>query len=151
MKGIYKAFMFLLIFQMMAFTLGVLGVFPISMYSDIDFEDFNDNTDWIDYIKDFFGAGYDSFDEVLTLLGISGLVFGAAIALCIMQGSIVPLMMGIFGVMAIHMLSTSREFLGSMFEHGGVAVVYLGICLFVALGTLILFAIIEAPMGGDGG
>ena len=153
MKGIYKAFLFLLIFQMTAMTISVLGVFPksMSMYSDINFNNLDQNSNWWEYISYFFGAGYGDFTTTLATLGISGIVFGAGIFLAFINGNITPFMVSIFGVIAIHMLGTSKEFFGVMLQKGGTGVVYLGICIFVALGALILFTIIETPSGGDSG
>lgn len=151
MRGIYKAFLFLLIFQMSAIMIASLGVFDTGMYSDINFGELDENSNWFDYVTYFFGAGYGEFTDTLAILGISGLLFGVGIALSIYNGNIVPLMMGVFGVMAMHMLGTSKEFFSTMFQKGGTSVIYLGICLFVALGAMILFTLIEMPSGGDSG
>lgn len=151
MKGVYKAFIFLLIFQMTALMVGVLGIFPYSMYSDIDLSSMPSSSDPLVFVQHFFGAGYGDVTTTLAALGISGVVLGVTILMSALQGSLTPFMVGIFGVMAIHMLVTSKEFLRTLFEHGGMGVVYLGLCLFVVLGAMILFAVIEHPSGGDSG
>jgi hypothetical protein len=138
---------------MTAMTISVLGVFPksMTMYSDINFNDLNENSEWTDYVAYFFGAGYGEFTDTLAILGISVSVMVIVSIIALIQGNVTPLMIGIFGVMAIHMLGTSKEFFSTMFAKGGIAVVYLGICIFISIGALILFTIIEAPMGGDSG
>jgi hypothetical protein len=151
MKGIYKAFIFLLIFQMSAFIVGMLGIFPYSMYSDVDFSSMPSGNDPVSYVQYFFGAGYGDITTTLAALGISGVILGVTILMSALQGSLTPFMVGIFGVMALHMLATSKEFIGTVFEKGGPAVMYLGVCLFVVLGAMILFAVIEHPSGGDSG
>jgi len=153
MRGIYKAFLFFLIFQMMALTLSVLGIFGgYGLYSDIDLQSI-DPSDFWSYLTHFFGASYGDFDSALSLFGItiSILFIGAGFIGAVKNGNVAPFMMGIFGAMAVHMLITSKTFFGTLFTKGGIGVVYLGLCLFVGVAALILFTIIEYPVGGDSG
>ena len=152
MRGIYKAFLFMLIFQMCALTLSVLGVFgSYGLYSDIDFESFPN--DFWGQIQYFFGASYGEYSSALSTLGIAiaAIIIGAGAIGAVRNGNITPLMMGVLGAMSLHMIITSKQFFGTIFEKGGIGVIYLGLCLFVAVAALILFALIEYPVGGDSG
>jgi hypothetical protein len=151
MKGIYQIFLFLMIYQMTSFIVGTLNIFPVALYSDIDFATMPSNSNWLDYVTYFFGAGYGDFTVSLAILGISGVLVGLTTIASILQGSVVPIMMGVFGAMALHMIGTSKQFFDTLLTHGGPSIIYLGLCFFVAIGAMVLFAIIEMPMGGDSG
>jgi len=138
---------------MMALTLSVLNIFgSYGLYSDIDLQSIDPNDFW-SYLVHFFGASYGDFSSSLALfgIGIAAAFIVAGFIGAVKNGNVAPFMMGLFGAMAVHMIITSKTFFGTLFAKGGIGVIYLGLCLFVAVAALILFTIIEYPVGGDSG
>lgn len=152
MKGIYKMMLFLMIFQITALMIGTLGVFPYSIYSDIDLSHLpNENANWAEYIAYFFGNDVNDLASNLGIFTAIGGILAIAGIMALKNGTVAPFMVGVMASIAIHMLNTSKNFLSQLFAIGGPAVVYLGICLFVPMAAIVIFSIIEHPTGGDSG
>ena len=171
MKTLYKVVMFLAIFQIIVFAVGLLGtdnggsgIFPYTLYDSSDYADIQQNsTDPITTLGHIFlPSGTFSvnipvinlhiFDFTLNTFTIIGFITllaigGAAVAIATRHYATAVLL--VFGLVFVPMLTNSIKFFRIMFNSWNVtSVSIIGLALGVAIFILVIIHVMETPTHG---
>ena len=144
----------------MAVVIGVMNIFPYSMYSDIDtnISEADNAMDIVAYLFLPSGTfsvlgieiGLDATDTGAILTIVIGAIVGIGALVAVATHSFIPVVLSIFGIIFVPMINNSSTFLSHLFTHwDSPSLAYLGITLGVGIVILVLIHIMETPTHGD--
>jgi len=158
MKTLYKIVLFFAIFQVVVLMVNSLGVFPNTLYSDVDTTDlFNDDGSiTAQGIVAFLfpqittSEGSEDFTFSLVAAGFTSIGMIIAIGISAATRSLAPIVIGFISLSIVPMVLTSWSFFRKMFYNWDTsAMVYLSIAIGVGILILAVITILETPTHGD--
>jgi len=156
MKLIYRIIIFLIAFQFAALIISSLGIFPTSLYSDVQFSEFADLS-WEEQLVYFFTP--EGGAEVLGI-PISDFTIGAIILMMTAGGVVIGfatrnvaiISAVIVGTFFVPMLTKSINFFSVMFNTWDTpALTYLGVSIGLGIIVIVVITLVEMTTHGRSG
>ena len=154
MKNIYKIILFFAIFEVTVLMINAMDIFPNELYSDSDteLEKLESSEGPWEIVRTLFVPSSNSYISNIGIAGIVGLfVIGGGVAAYFSHGNMSGLVIVFFCYVFFTMITNSIGFFDKIFRHyneAGSAMVYLGVCLGVAIFIIFIITIVETPTHG---
>lgn len=155
MKLLYKIILFFAFFQMMVLIINSLGVFPHTLYDDMETSkyDFDSPEEIFGYLflpnGEVLGISYDE-PSGWTVAAIVLIFVGIGSAFAWATHSWTPVIITLLGISFFPMLINSLGFFNKiLFERQVVALEYMALLIGLGIVLIIIFSIIETPTHGD--
>jgi len=156
MKALYKIIIFFAVFQLTVIIVNLLGIFPYTLYSDIETQELQGIRNPIDYLPYFFSlpdfAGLGSFFTNFTFAMLVFIFAGIGAVYARATHNWSPVIVIIIASSFVPMITRSSKFFNKLFYTWDVpALTYLAVTLGVAIILIAIITIVETPTHGKSG
>lgn len=156
MKALYKIILFFTVFQFAIVIINVLGVFPYTLYSDVEMSNVSSIDSPEDFIRFIFPLPdvplLSAFETYFTFGMLVTIFLGVGAAVSKATHSWTPIVVTIIATSFVPMILNSYNFFEKLFVNwDSQALMYTGLLLGICIILIALFTIVETPTHGRSG